>query len=143
MNGPRTVPELDNQLKNTVKISLYILAAVCLFLAFNPRDSVFWGVAVGIVTGIYNSATLAGRIKRLPDLSPGAARKFMKRGLAFRLALIMAVLFFISHRVTFVSLLGVGAGLLIPSAVSIVLSMVDTYRLYRQSGALVRRYYGE
>lgn len=143
MFGDKPVPELDEQLKSTLKISLFILAGVCLVLGFYPRDGVVWGVAVGIVTGIFNSINLARRIKQLPDLSQDAAKKYMKRGLVFRFGLIMAVLFFVSRRLPFINLLGVGAGILVPYYVSVTLSIIQTYRLYRQSQAFMRRFYGE
>ncbi|MCL6612677.1 MAG: ATP synthase subunit I [Peptococcaceae bacterium] len=143
MFGDKPVPELDSQLKRTIKISLCILAGVCLALGFDPRDGVFWGLAIGIATGIYNSVTLARRIKRLPGLSPDSAKKFMKRGLVFRLGLIMAVLLFVSQRLPSVNLLGVGAGLLVPYYVSINLSLVESFRLYRRSQAFMKRYYGK
>jgi len=134
------VPELDDQLRKTIKISLFILAGVCLALGFFPRDGVIWGLAVGIVTGIYNSITLARRIKRLPDLSPGAAKKYIKRGIVVRFGLIMAVLFLISYRLPFISLLGVGAGILVPYYVSVNLSVVESFRLYRKSQTLQKEF---
>ncbi len=143
MFGDKPVPELDGQLKSTLKISLFILAGVCLALGFYPRDGVVWGVAVGIVTGMLNSINLARRIKRLPDLSQDAAKKYMKRGLVFRFGLIMAVLFFIGQRLPFINLLGVGAGILVPYYVSVTLSIIQTYRLNRQSQAFMRRFYGK
>ncbi|MFZ5634703.1 MAG: ATP synthase subunit I [Bacillota bacterium] len=137
------MPELDNQLRRVVKISGAILAGAGLALVLYPRDGLVWGLAVGIMVGIYNSITLAGRIKNLPGLSPDAARKYMKRGLFFRLGLIMAVLFFITYRLPFVNLLAVGAGILVPSCVSLNLSIVESLRLYRQSEAFMKKYYGK
>jgi hypothetical protein len=134
--GQEAIPELDNQLKQTVRFSLYILAVVCLFLGFDPRDGVLWGLVIGIVVGIYNSITLVKRIKYLPKLNPESAQKFMKVRFIFRLGLIMAVLFFLGRRLPFVSLLGVGAGILIPYYVSFSISVVETFKLYQDSKAL-------
>lgn len=120
-----------------------MLVGVCVALFVYPGDSVLWGLAVGIATGIYNQVVLAKRIKRLPDLSPEAAKKHMNRGLTIRLVMIMAVLFLVSQRLPFVNLFGVGAGILIPSCVSILISMVETYRMYKQSSAFIKKYYGE
>ncbi|MFZ5652518.1 MAG: ATP synthase subunit I [Bacillota bacterium] len=137
------VPELDNQLRYVLRFSGYLLVGICITLFIYPGDSMLWGLAVGTVTGIYNSVVLARRIKRLPDLSPGAARKHMNRGLAIRLTMIMAVLFFVSQRLPFVNLFGVGAGILIPSCISIVVSVADTYRMNKQSEAFLKKYYGK
>lgn len=142
MFGDKPIPELDRQLKSTVMISLFILAGVCLALGFHPRDGVIWGVAVGILTGIMNSVNLARRIKRLPELGPDAAKKFMKRGLVFRLGLIMAVLFLISQKMPLINLPGVAAGLLVPYYVTIALSVADSFRTYRQIQATMKRFYG-
>ncbi|NTW05142.1 MAG: hypothetical protein HGA27_03350 [Peptococcaceae bacterium] len=136
MLGQEAIPELDNQLKQTIKFSVYILAVACLFLGFDPRDGVLWGLIIGIIVGIYNSITLVKRIKYLPKLNPESAQKFMKVRFVFRMGLIMAVLFFLGRRLPFVSLLGVGAGILIPYYVSFSISVVETFKLYQDSRAL-------
>lgn len=141
MLGGRPVPELDNQLRRVLKISGIILAGFGPALVFFPRDGILWGVAIGIMVGIYNSITLAGRIKNLPDLSREGARKHMNKSLVFRFGLIMAVLFFVSQRLPFINLLAVGAGILVPSCVSITLSIVESFRLNRQPGVFLRKFY--
>lgn len=141
MLGARPVPELDNQVMRVTKISGMVLAGFGLAIVLYPRDGMLWGIAIGIMVGIYNSIMLARRIKNLPDLSPEAGKNYMKKSLVFRLGLIMAVLFFVSQRVPFVSLLAVGAGFLVPYYVSINLSLVESIRLYRQSQTFLKRYY--
>lgn len=141
--GTHSVPELDNQLRQVLKFSGFMLLGICLALFFYPDDTLLWGMVVGIATGIYNSITLAKRIKQLPDLSYDAAKKHMKKGLTMRLILIMAVLFLASSRFPFINLFGIGAGILIPSCIAIILSMVESFKLYRQSADLFRKYYGE
>ncbi|KJR95981.1 MAG: hypothetical protein VR68_16525 [Peptococcaceae bacterium BRH_c4a] len=137
------VPELDKQLRSVLKYSGYLLVGICLALFFYPRDSMLWGLAVGIGTGIYNVVVLAKRIKRLPDLSPDGAKKHMKKGLAIRLAMIMAVLFLVSQRLSFISLPGVGAGVLVPSCISMIVSIFETYRQHRESEVFLKKYYGK
>jgi hypothetical protein len=136
------VPELDNQLRGVLKISGFILTGICLALVLYPGDSLLWGMAVGTAAGVLNSVFLALRIERLPELRPDAAKRHMKIGLTMRLCLIMAVLFFVAGRLPFVSLSGVGAGLLIPYSVSVIISVIETWRLYRQSNAFLKKYYG-
>ncbi len=143
MFGSMPVPELDNHLRNILKYSGFIMIGLCLTLVFYPGDSLLYGMIIGLFMGIYNSITLANRIKRLPDLRPDAAKKHMKKGLTMRLGLIMIVLFFLVEKFSFVSLFGVGAGLLIPSSISIILSMIQTYALYRQSNEFISKYYSE
>ncbi|MHB8155837.1 MAG: ATP synthase subunit I [Desulfocucumaceae bacterium] len=143
MFGTQSVPELDSQLRQVLKYSGFILIGICLGLFFYPEDAVLWGMVVGTATGIYNSIMLTIRIKRLPDLSPEAAKKHMKKGLTMRLSMIMAVLFLVSQKLTFISLFGMGAGLLIPYCVSIIISVVENFRLYRQSEAFARKYYDD
>ena len=143
MFGLQSVNELDNQLRSVLKYSGFILAGICLGLFFYPRDWMLWGIAIGLVTGIYNSIVLAIRIKRLPDLSQDKAKKHMKKGLIARMAIIMAVLFLVSQKLPPVSLYGAGAGLLMPYCISTILGMVNSFRLYRQSEAFARKYYGK
>lgn len=140
MFGLQSVPELDNQLRNVLKCSGLILAGICLALFFSPSDGLLWGIAIGLATGIYNSVVLAIRIRRLPDLSRDAAKKHMKKGLLVRFTMIFAVLFLVSMRMPYVSLPGVGAGLLVPYCISTVLSMVNTFKIYRQSEAFARKF---
>lgn len=143
MFGSQPIIELDNQLKNVLRYSGYIMVGLCLGLILYPRDTLLMGMIIGIAVGIFNSVTLAKRIKRLPELRPDAAKKYMKRGLTMRLGLIMMVLFFVGRQFPQVSLFSVGAGLLIPTCVSIIFSMVETYNQYRQSNALIKRFYEE
>lgn len=139
----KPIPELDNQVRRVTKISGMILAGFGLAIFLYPRDGMLWGIAIGIMVGIYNSIMLARRIRNLPDLSPEAGKSYMKKGLVFRLGLIMAVLLLVSQRMPFVNLLAVGAGLLVPYYVSINLSLVENIRLCRQSQAFLRKFYGE
>lgn len=139
----QSIAELDNQLRNVLIYSGGILAGVCLGLFFYPLDGMLWGIAIGLATGIYNSVVLAVRIRRLPDFSRDKAQKHMKKGLIVRFTMIIAVLFLVTQRLPWISLNGVGAGLLIPYGISIILGIISALRLYRQSEALARKYYGE
>jgi len=141
--GMQSTAELDNQLRNVLIYSGCILAGVSLGLFFYPNDGMLWGIAIGLATGIYNSIVLAVRIRRLPDLSREKAKKHMKKGLVVRFTMIIAVLFLVSQRLPWISLNGVGAGLLIPYGISTILGIISALRLYRQSQALARKYYGE
>lgn len=141
MSGDRPVPELDNQLKNVLRYSGLIMVGLCLGLFLYPGDTLLMGMIIGLAVGIYNSVTLAKRIKRLPEFHPDAAKKYMKRGLTMRLGLIMITLFFVGRQFPQISLFSVGAGLLIPSCISIINSVIETYTLYRQSNAFLKRYY--
>lgn len=143
MFGSTPVPELDNHLRSTLKYSGFIMIGLCLALVLYPGDTFLYGMVIGLALGIFNSVTLTQRIKKLPGLPPDAARKQMKKGLVMRLGLIMIVLFFLVKKMPYVSLFGVGAGLLIPSCISIILSMIMTYTLYQQSGEFIRKYYSE
>lgn len=143
MFDTQPVPELDNQLKNVLKYSGLVMIGLCLTLILYPSDTLLYGMIIGLAVGIFNSITLTNRIKRLAYLSPDAAKKDMKRGLAMRMGLIMIVLFFLVIKMPFVSLHGVGAGLLIPSSITIILSMVETYTLNRQSNEFIKKYYSE
>lgn len=140
MFGTQQVPELDNQLRKLLKISGYMLVFFCLALVLYPNDSVLWGLIIGMVLGIYNSITLAKRIKQIPEISFNASSKVMKWNLTFRMGLILAVLYFVANRLPFVSILGMGAGILLPSCLLICSSVFETYKQYRQSEAYIRKY---
>lgn len=139
----KPIPELDNQVRRVTKISGMILAGFGLAIVLYPRDGMLWGIAIGIMVGIYNSIMLSRRIRNLPDLSPEAGKSYMKKGLVFRLSLIMAVLLLVSQRMPFVNLLAVGAGMLVPYYVSINLSLVENIRRYRQPQAFLKKFCGE
>jgi hypothetical protein len=130
---------LDNQLKRVLKYSALVLAGICLALFFYPADGMLWGLAVGLATGIYNVVVLAIRIKRTLDLNPEKGRKHMKKGIIVRFTMILAVLFLVSVRFPFVTIYGVGAGLLIPYCVSTILGVVDTFRLHRRTDGFRKR----
>lgn len=129
----KPVPELDNQLKRTIKISLYILAVLLLILALFPGQRFILGLALGIPIGIYNSITLARRIKSLGELYSDNASGFMKTGPLLRTGLVMAVLFLVSQRMPAVDLLGLGLGIIIPVGVTVTLSIIESIWLSRNS----------
>ncbi|SHF05731.1 ATP synthase I chain [Desulfofundulus australicus DSM 11792] len=124
------VPELDNQLKRTTCITGGLLALVLLAIAFNPGDSLAWGLFLGLATGLYNTISLALRVKRLGSVERSTARGYMRQGLIMRLVLVMVVVL-LAGRVARVNVWWLGAGMLLVPCITAVDAALRAVRLSR------------
>ncbi|WP_194174964.1 ATP synthase subunit I [Desulfofundulus thermobenzoicus] len=128
-----SIPELDNQLKRTLRITGGLLVLTALAVAASPRDPLAWGLLLGLLTGMYNTYSLALRIGRLGGLSRQSARGYMRQGLVMRLALVAAVVL-VAGRVTGVNILWLGAGMLLVPCITAVDAAVFAARQSRSEG---------
>ncbi|SHJ23756.1 ATP synthase subunit I [Desulfofundulus thermosubterraneus] len=129
------VPELDNQLKRTTRITGGLMTLVLLAIAANPGDSLAWGLFLGLATGLYNTISLALRIKRLGSQDRSGARSYMRQGLIMRLALV-AVVVLLAGRVAHVNVYWLGAGLLAVPCITAVDAALRAARLSRSEGGV-------
>ncbi|MDQ0285041.1 hypothetical protein J2Z49_000131 [Desulfofundulus luciae] len=132
------IPELDNQLKRTTRITGALLVLVLLAIAADPGDSLAWGLFLGLATGLYNTVSLALRIKRLGSLDRSGARSYMRQGLIMRLAL-AAVVVLLAGRVANVNVYWLGAGLLAVPCITAVDAAVHAARQSRSEGRVFSR----
>lgn len=135
MQGQKSVPELDRHLARTVRVTILFMLGMALGLIFDPGDPVIWGLLLGGCVGIFNAYALTRRVKKVDLMDQRNARRFMTWGMAARMALVGSVVL-LAGKLTTVSIFGIGAGLLLPSAISISLSVVDSIREARRSNAL-------
>ncbi len=140
----QTVPEVDKHVRRILKYAGLLMVIFCIWAFFFPEEGLFYGLLVGLGIGIFNVITLAKRIKNLPTHRPDMARRSMGWGLTMRFGLIMVVLFWVQLKFPIVNLFGVIAGLLIPYAISSILSIIDNCILYyKKSNGIVKKYYTE
>ncbi|MGB9804057.1 ATP synthase subunit I [Desulfofundulus sp.] len=130
--------ELDNQLRRTTRITAVLLAVVLLAIAVHPGDSLAWGLFLGLATGLYNTVSLALRIKRLGSLDRSGARGFMRQGLLMRLALAAAVVL-LAGRVVNVNVWWLGAGILAVPCITAVDAAISAARRSRSEGGVFSR----
>lgn len=104
--------DFDGQLVKTLKISGVILLFLFFALLYKPGDPVIMGFLLGIATGIWNAFFLGRRLRSIVQMAVPKASANMKAGLALRLSIIFAVLFFVA-RTNWINLYAAGAGLFI------------------------------
>lgn len=135
MNWSLPVHELDKQLKRTIRITCGVIVFLSIGLIWDPKDPLLLGMVIGIATGLYNSCTLAQRIRRMVDMGQDSARRHMRQGLTMRIALVVAVVFFCG-RTGAVSVYGVGAGILAVSVITVIDNFFSTVRRAREEKVL-------
>lgn len=112
-----SLAELDRQIAVTLRACGLVILIMAVVVALWPQDRLLRGVLLGLATGTYNMYTLGNRVRQMAALAGDAARGAMKRGLAMRLGLIVAVLY-LAWQSAWFNLYGVGAGLLVPSVIA-------------------------
>lgn len=134
MEKPTPLRDIEHQFARTIRFTVLILAVSCAGLFWNPRDPVIWGFVVGGLVGILNAFFLVRRMRRMVELREDKARAYMRHNFYTRMGLVIAVVFFAS-RVDFLSVYGVGAGLLLVSCVTVVDAVVTLNRYYAARNA--------
>ncbi|MFZ5591802.1 MAG: ATP synthase subunit I [Bacillota bacterium] len=128
-----SLEELDRQISVTLRACGLAILLLALPVAVWPQDGLLRGILLGLAAGTYNMYTLGNRVRQIAVLTGDAAKGAMKRGLAMRLGLIVAVLYFAWQSGLF-NLYGVGAGLLVPSLIATVSGIVLALRQVSQDG---------
>lgn len=142
MFGGQNIPKVDGHVKNILKYCGLLLVLLAIWLLISPKDTWLYGVMVGIGVGMFNSITLAKRIKNLPYKKSISSKRSMSFGLSMRFTLIIAVLFLVSQQMPSLNLLSVLIGLLIPIVVSNFLAIGENLKeYYKRENNLSEKYY--
>ncbi|OPY59677.1 MAG: ATP synthase I chain [Pelotomaculum sp. PtaU1.Bin035] len=104
--------DFDGQLAGALRISGWLVVFMCLVLVSQPKDPVAGGFLAGTITGMWNAYFLGKRVRATVGLPVPKAKASVKFGVFLRVAIIIAVLFFV-YRVSWFSLYATAAGMFI------------------------------
>ncbi len=141
MYKPAPIRNIDEQLKRTTGIMGFILLLTLPGLIMNPGDSLILGFIVGGIFGIISCILLVRRMNMLielmkqTDINQQKAKAFMRAGFYPRMALIVGIIA-LAGQVDFLSIYGVGAGLLVPTVITVVDANIALYRYYTARDAV-------
>ncbi len=141
MYKPAPIRNIDEQLKRTTGIMGFILVLTLPGLIMNPGDALILGFIVGGIFGIISCILLVKRMNMLielmkqTDINQQKAKAFMRAGFYPRMALIVGIIA-LASQVDFLSIYGVGAGLLVPTVITVVDANIALYRYYTARDAV-------
>ncbi|AQS60381.1 ATP synthase subunit I [Desulforamulus ferrireducens] len=119
MLGAQIIPNLEVQLKRTVKSTAIIVAFMALALILDLQNGVYQGLFIGSLISLQNAILLSKRIKKASTMKDvGKAISYMRRGLFIRLIIIMATLW-LSIRIPSVSVNATAVGLFVAPVMSV------------------------
>jgi len=104
--------DFAGQLVRTLRISGLLLVFYCLVLLLRPGDPVVWGLLAGTATGMWNAFFLSKRLHAVSRVNLLRAKAQVMAGLALRLAVIIAVMFFVAST-GWISLYATAAGIFV------------------------------
>ncbi|NLJ75763.1 MAG: hypothetical protein GX325_00680 [Peptococcaceae bacterium] len=117
--------DFAGQLAVTLKIAAIILVLLCLILVWRPNDPLVWGLLVGTAVSMWNAYFLGRRLRSIADMVVSKANAHVKVGIALRLTIMFAVLFYVA-RTQWISLYAAGAGLFV---VPLIFTLVTLYMI--------------
>jgi len=132
---PEPIRNIDEQLKRTTVIMGVIMLLTLPGLINNPGDALILGFIVGGIFGIISCILLVRRMNMLielmqqTDINKNKAKAFMRAGFYPRMALIVGIIA-LASQVDFLSIYGVGAGLLVPTVITVLDANLALYRYY-------------
>lgn len=119
MLGSQTMPNLEIQLKRTIKSTAIVVACLVLAVALDYGNVVYKGLLIGSLVSLQNAILLSKRIKKVATIkNVGKAIAYMRRGFFIRLIIIMATLW-LSIKMPNVSLNATAVGLFVAPILSI------------------------
>ncbi|GAB6179320.1 hypothetical protein JCM14036_06390 [Desulfotomaculum defluvii] len=119
MLSSQTMPNLEVQLKRTVKSTAIIVACLVLAVAIDYQNVVYKGLLIGSLASLQNAILLSKRINKVATIKDvGKAIAYMRRGFFIRLIIIMATLW-LSIRIPSVSVNAAAVGLFVAPILSI------------------------
>lgn len=143
MERPAPVRNINHQFTRTTRITGLVGALMIPGTILYPGEPLILGFLVGAVFGLLNSFFLVRRINTLAELTLNKkadqkqAKVFMRAGAWPRFGMVVAICAFASQ-VDFLSVYGVGAGLLIPTAITVVDANLALYKYYAARDAVDR-----
>ncbi|WP_041285041.1 ATP synthase subunit I [Desulfoscipio gibsoniae] len=141
MQRPAPIRNIDQQLTRTKRFMILVIILTLPGLIINPGDTLILGFIVGGIFGIINCILLVKRMNSLmelmkqTDINQKRAKAFMRAGFYPRMALIVGIIA-LAGRVDFLSIYGVGAGLLVPTVITVVDANLALYRYYTARDAV-------
>ncbi|HBX23472.1 MAG TPA: ATP synthase subunit I [Desulfotomaculum sp.] len=141
MERPAPIRDINQQFSRTTRIMGFIGALTLPGTILYPGDPLILGFLVGAIFGILNVFFLVRRVNTLADLmlikkaEPKKAKVFMQAGVWPRFGMVVAICAFASQ-VSFLSVAGVGAGLLMPTVITVVDANLALYRYYTARDAV-------
>jgi len=139
---PAPIRNIEQQLTRTTRIMVMVLILTLPGLIINPGDTLILGFIVGGIFGIINGYFLVKRMNSLVDLmrqkesiDRNKAKAFMRAGFYPRMGMIIGIIA-LASRVDFISVYGVGAGLLVPTVITVVDANIALYRYYTARDAV-------
>ncbi|WP_347489368.1 ATP synthase subunit I [Desulfoscipio sp. XC116] len=141
MQRPAPIRNIDQQLTRTTRIMGFIILLTLPGLIISPGDALILGFIVGGIFGIINCIFLVKRMNMLvqlmkeTDIGQKKAKAFMRAGFYPRMALIVGIIA-LAGRVDFLSIYGVGAGLLVPTVITVLDANLALYRYYTARDAV-------
>lgn len=119
MLGSIIIPNLEAQLKRTVKSTSIVVAFLALAVVLDFGNTVYAGLLIGTLVSLQNAILLSRRIKKVSTIKDvGKAIAYMRRGFFIRLIIIMATLW-LSIRIPSVSVNAAAVGLFVAPVFSI------------------------
>ena len=141
MTRPAPIRDIKLQYVRTTRITAVIAVLTLPGLIINPGDTLILGFIVGCIVGIINCFFLVKRMRMLEELilrknaDQKQAKMFMRSGFYPRLGMIVAVIY-LSTRIAFIDVYGVGAGILIPTLITIVDANIALYKYFAARNAV-------
>lgn len=142
MQRPAPIRNIEQQLTRTTRVMGLVLILTLPGLIINPGDTLILGFIVGGIFGILNGYFLVKRMNALVDLmrqkediNKNKAKAFMRAGFYPRMGMIIGIIA-LSSRIDFISVYGVGAGLLVPTVITVVDANMALYRYYTARDAV-------
>lgn len=141
MRQNSSLGNIDLQYKRTVSFTALIALLSLPGFIINPWDPVILGFVLGSIVGVINANFLVRRMRGLTQLAlekegldQAKAKMYMRVGFYPRMGMIIAVVF-LASKISFISLYGMGAGLLLPTLVTVVDANVALYRYFAARNA--------
>ena len=141
MLKPEPIRDIDEQLKRTSQIMGLIILCTIPALIVRPGDSFIMGFIVGGAFGILNGILLVKRMKALYSLmertkvSQPKAKSFVRAGFYPRMILMIGIIA-LAGQIDFLSIYGVGVGLLIPTLITVIDANWALYRYFSARDAV-------
>lgn len=135
MYKPVPINDINKQFSRSARLTLFVLAAAGLGLVKDAADPFIWGLIAGGLASILNAYFLRNRLLGLAEMGKEQAKASLRQNFTTRMGLVVAVVFFAS-RVDFLSIYGVGAGLLLVPCLTVIDAAVTLYRHFAARDAV-------
>jgi len=141
LERPAPIRNINQQFTRTTRIMGLLGALALPGTILYPGDPLILGFLVGAFFGLLNIFFLMRRVNTLADLvlnkkaGQKKAKAFMQAGVWPRFGMVVAICAFASQ-VDFLSVAGVGAGLLMPTVITVVDANLALYRYYAAGDAV-------